>query len=109
MSSRGGDNKKKAQKYQNAFTFKHNKNSMLTRKIRDATPLDFLCERCLDKLEWRINFRKYKPLKNSTKCNMCDEKKIFKAYRTICEECALSVKDLKLCTKCVDPVDEYAK
>lgn len=107
MSSRSGDNKKKGQKYQNTFKFKHNKNSMLTRKIRE-TPLDFLCQRCLDKMEWRIDYRKYKPLTAMTKCNICQQKNIYKAYRTICEPCAVT-KDPKLCTKCTIPVEEYAK
>ncbi len=105
MSTRGGDNSKKAQKYQNSFAFKHNKNSLLTRKIKE-TPLDHLCKRCLEKLEWRINYRKYKPLTAAAKCNLCEEKTIYKAYRTICDKCGVGN---KLCTKCCSPVQEYSK
>ena len=105
MSTRGGDNSKKGQKYQNTFTFKHNKNSMLTRKIRES-PLDLLCKRCLEKLEWRINYRKYKPLSSAAKCITCEGRNIYKAYRTLCDKCTL---DKKVCSKCTLPVKEYAK
>ena len=100
-----GNNTKKAQKHQNTFAFKHNKNSMLTRKIRE-TPLDNLCKRCLEKLEWRINFRKYKPLTSPGKCIKCEGRNVYKAYRQICDSCGITN---KLCTKCMAPTDEYAK
>lgn len=107
MSLRPGNNKKKGQKHQNTFSFRHNKNSMTTRKIL-SSPLDFLCERCLEKLEWRLNYRKYKPLTTPSRCNICQEKTIYKAYRTICEECA--TKDgIKLCTKCGEKVENYGQ
>ena len=105
MSTRGGNNTKKGQKHQNTFAFKHNKNSILTRKIRES-PLDLLCKRCLEKLEWRISYRKYKPLSSAAKCNGCEGKNIYKAYRTFCDKCAL---DAKICSKCALPVEEYAK
>ena len=80
---------------------------MTTRQIL-SSPLDFLCERCLEKLEWRLNYRKYKPLTTPSRCNICQEKTIYKAYRTICEECA--TKDgIKLCTKCGEKVENYGQ
>lgn len=107
MSLRSGNNKKKGQKHQNTYAFKHNKGSMKTRQIL-SVPLDFLCERCLDIMEWKLNYRKYKPLTTASRCNICGEKKIYKAYRTICEECA--TKDgKKICTKCGEPVESYAQ
>jgi len=104
-SLRGGNNVKKAQKHQNTFTFRHNKNSMLTKKIR-TVPLDRMCKRCLEKVEWRINYRKYKPLGAPGRCNLCQEKTIYKSYRTICDKCG---ETNKFCTKCTEPVQEYAK
>jgi len=77
---------------------------MLTRKIREV-PLDVLCKRCVDKLEWRINYRKYKPLSTPSRCNKCDMKNIYKAYRTICDSCAFKE---KLCAKCTEPAEDYA-
>ncbi len=103
MSSRSGNNRKKGQKYQNSFTFKHNPNSMKTRKISQS-PLDFLCDRCHDILEWKIKYRKYKPLSTPSKCIVCMNRTIFKAYRLICEICAIPK---KLCTKCGNEVESY--
>ncbi len=105
MSTRGGNNSKKGQKYQNTFAFKHNKNSLLTRKIKES-PLDLLCKRCLEKLEWRINFRKYKPLTTASKCTKCENRNVYKAYRTLCDGCTLSS---KCCSMCNTPVEEFAK
>ena len=46
-------------------------------------------------------------MKNPGKCNQCLGKNIYKAYRTICDSCA--VKDgKKRCTKCGEEVDNYA-
>jgi hypothetical protein len=104
MSCRGGNDTKKGQKHQNTFTFKHNKNSMLTKKIRE-TPLDLLCKRCLEKLEWKINYRKYKPLSASCKCIKCEQKNIYKAYRSVCDKCAI---DGKICSMCITPCEKYA-
>lgn len=39
-----------------------------------------LCQRCHDIIEWRKKFRKYKPIKNLTKCACCGEKKVRSAY-----------------------------
>lgn len=107
MSLRSGNNKKKGQKYQNTFAFKHNKNSMLTRKLLQS-PLDFLCQHCVDILEWKLAYRKYKPLTTPSRCNICKEKTIFKAYRTICDPCAIK-DNKKLCAKCCVEVEEYGK
>ena len=104
-TTRGGDTKKKGQAYQNSFTFKHNKNSMLTRKIAKA-PIDKMCKRCVDIVEWRINFRKYKPLSSAAKCNLCEGKTIYKAYRTICDSCSFTK---GLCAKCREPTNTFQK
>ena len=106
MSLRPGNNKKKGQKHQNTYTYHHNKGSLISRKIL-SSPLDLLCERCLDILSWKVKFNKYHPLKNPGKCNQCLGKNIYKAYRTICDSCA--VKDgKKRCTKCGEEVENYA-
>ena len=83
--------------HQNEFAFKHNKNSKLTKKI-DSEPLDNLCRRCFGKLSWRKKYRKYKLRTVPGKCNLCQEKNIVKAYRTICESCATQ---RMICAKCV--------
>jgi hypothetical protein len=105
MSTQKGNIRKDGQKYQNAFAFKHNKNSMLTRKIQE-TPLDFLCEHCLDILEWKIKFRKYKPLSAPSKCIACEQKSVYKGHRNICDKCGVTN---KLCTKCMKPCEAWGK
>ena len=107
MSLRPGNNKKKGQKHQNTYTYHHNKGSLISRKIL-SSPLDFLCERCLEILSWKVKFNKYHPLKTCGKCNQCQEKTIYKAYRTLCDSCA--TKDgKKRCTKCGEEVENFAK
>ncbi len=92
--------KKGSQKYQNTFKFKHNKNSVKTEKIKNS-PLDKLCAHCYDVIKWKIDYRKYKPLTAMAKCNICFQKCVIKAYRTICDHCATHAKEgERLCTKC---------
>jgi len=65
-------------------------------------PLDKLCPRCNQQLSWRKQFRKYKLLTVPSRwyslgSNLCREKTITKAYRTICDKCAV---ERGLCAKC---------
>ena len=60
---------------------------MKTAKIQ-SSPMDHLCQKCFDQVQWRIDYRKYKPLSVLGKCNYCARKNITKAYRTICDPCA---------------------
>lgn len=105
MSTQKGNIKKKGQKHQNQYSFKHNKNSMLTRKIIEA-PLDHLCEKCLKKLEWKIKYRKYTPLSVPSYCKLCEQKSIYKGHRTVCDKCSI---DYLVCTKCMEPVEFFAQ
>lgn len=61
MTTRKGNPKKGAPKYQNRTAFKHNKNSKLTKKIL-SMPNEGLCTRCYEIIEWKKKYRKYKPL-----------------------------------------------
>ncbi len=103
MSHQKGNTKKDGQKYQNKTKFAHNKKSKKTEKIKQS-PLDFLCQRCYDIIQWKIDYRKYKPLSAMSKCNTCQQRNVFKAYRTICDTCATKKgedgKKCQLCTKC---------
>lgn len=105
MSTKKGNNTKQGQKHQNTFAFKHNKNSRLTRKIQEA-PLDLLCEHCLQVLQWKIKYRKYRPLSTPGKCNLCELKNILKGHRMICDQCS---KQHMLCSKCLNPCENFAK
>ncbi|KAI9230709.1 MAG: hypothetical protein DHS80DRAFT_28600 [Piptocephalis tieghemiana] len=96
MSSRKSGAKKGPQKYQNEVAFKHNKNSKLTRKII-AMPITGLCAKCLEMIEWRKKFRKYKPLTQPKKCVDCLERKVKEAYHVTCDDCAGR---MGICAKC---------
>lgn len=97
--------------HQNAFAFQHNPKSKRTEKIL-SMPNRGLCQRCHDKIEWRKKYRKYKPLTQPSKCNLCKHRNVKAAYHTICIECAS--KDGK-CAMCVkepalpEPLDDEAK
>ncbi|CDF38932.1 unnamed protein product [Chondrus crispus] len=79
--------KSRAPAHPNTRAFKHNKNSRLTRRIA-LVGTDGLCKKCADKIEWRKKYRKYKPLSVPKKCNVCLEKRIKAAYRSLCAACA---------------------
>ena len=88
--------KGRAPAHQNTFSFQHNPRSKKTAAIL-ATPIDHCCRRCREKLEWRKQYRKYKPRTTPGKCNHCQKKNVRAAYHTICESCTrTSAKSLEL-------------
>jgi len=85
----GGAKKKKkghAPAHQNKFAFQHNPKSKLTAKIL-SSPNIHVCQRCHDKIEWRKQYRKYKPRTQPGTCNGCGKRNVKAAYHTICESC----------------------
>ncbi|KAJ2609469.1 hypothetical protein H4S08_004039 [Coemansia sp. RSA 1365] len=107
-STRGSGAKKGPQKYQNKFAYSHNKGSKKTQVIL-ALPVDGLCRRCTDQIQWRKQYRKYKPLTAPRKCVNCELKKVRKAYHVLCDDCA-GVKGV--CAKCAEKaeiIDESPK
>ena len=60
-SQRGNSSKTGAQKHQNSFAYKHNPKSKKTEVIL-SMPIQGLCQHCFSVLEWRKQYRKYKPL-----------------------------------------------
>jgi len=107
MSLRAGNNDKKAQKYKNTKSYQIQFNQSYVDTIAKA-PFDRLCQRCREQVQWKIDYGKYKPPTNVSKCIKCQQKSIVKAYRTVCDKCADKE---KICSKChevkeiiVDPV-----
>ena len=80
MSSRKGDCGKKGQKHQNKTTY-HTKFNDKANKLKENTPMDRLCDRCYEQINWKLKFNKYKPLTAIAKCYKCENKNIIKAYR----------------------------
>ena len=58
---KGVSKKGKIPAYQNNFKFRHNPNSQKTKKIL-SLPNEGLCKKCHDIIEWKKQYRKYKPL-----------------------------------------------
>jgi hypothetical protein len=74
--------------HQNKFAFHHNPKSKKTATIL-ASPIQYCCRRCHDKIVWRKRYRKYKPLTQPTKCNLCQQRNVTAAYHTICDRCSM--------------------
>jgi Uncharacterized conserved protein (DUF2039) len=92
MSSSTTTTKKKAAKgpvpaHQNATAWRHNPKSKKTAKIL-AAPIAGVCRRCRQKLEWRKQYRKYKPRTVLGTCNLCQKRNVHAAYHTICASCS---------------------
>jgi hypothetical protein len=81
--------KGRAPAHQNTFAFRHNPKSKLTDKIL-SSPIEHVCRKCQEKLEWRKKYRKYKPRSQPGKCNLCQHKNVMAAYHTICTSCSTS-------------------
>lgn len=63
MSSKKGNTKRRGQKYQNATAFKndlHDKSAKI--KMINAIQVTQCCGRCTEIIEWKIKYKKYKPL-----------------------------------------------
>ncbi|XP_043281532.1 uncharacterized protein C9orf85 homolog isoform X2 [Venturia canescens] len=104
MSSQKGNTKRaRPQKYQNNHAFKndlHDK-SHQTKRINNIQVVN-VCERCKKIIEWKIKYKKYKPLKAPAKCTKCEQKVIKHAYHIMCGPCALHN---KVCPKCGEKGD----
>lgn len=62
-----------------------------------------VCQRCKEVIEWKIKYKKYKPLTQAKTCARCQQRTVRKAYHVICKDCA--VKD-HVCAKCLKSADE---
>lgn len=98
--STSGASKSRPPAHQNQTAFKHNKSSKKTKKILDSPISDLLCPSCKNVIEWRKQYRKYKPLTVPKKCTSCQQKTIKSAYHTRCDPCSSKA---KVCAKCGDP------
>ena len=60
---KGNSNRKRAQKHKNITAFRNDLHdtSHVTKKINNLE-FDGLCVRCKDCIEWKVKFKKYKPL-----------------------------------------------
>lgn len=97
-TQKGNTQRSRPQKYQNNFAFKNSLHDTSKKtKTINSIQVSNVCERCKQIIEWKIKYKKYKPLKAAGKCNKCEQKTVKHAYHTMCGPCA---KERKVCPKC---------
>ncbi|EDO38808.1 predicted protein [Nematostella vectensis] len=98
MSTRKGNNSKRAQKFQNTSAFKNNlHDSTLKQKQINGFTISGVCARCQETIDWKRKYKKYKPLTAPKTCVKCKQKTIKHAYHTLCTPCAQAA---GVCEKC---------
>ncbi|XP_028162395.1 uncharacterized protein C9orf85 homolog [Ostrinia furnacalis] len=102
-TSRGNTTRQRPQKYQNKTAFKNDLHDTSHRtKIINSLDITGVCKRCKDIIEWKIKYKKYKPLTAPRKCVNCEQKTIKHAYHMLCSKCAT---EKQVCAKCCKPAD----
>lgn len=97
-TQKGNSSRTRPQKHQNKFKFKNNlHDTSHTTKFINSLEIENVCSRCKGIIDWKIKYKKYKPLKAPSTCVKCHNKNVKFAYHTICTECA---KTNKVCPKC---------
>lgn len=88
--------KVKQQKHKNRRAFAV-RDKVEHEKMKKKVRLNNLCEKCLEIIQWKIKYGKYKKMTVPKKCIKCNIKRIVANYRVICDPCS---DKLKLCSKC---------
>ncbi|XP_017762761.1 PREDICTED: uncharacterized protein C9orf85 homolog [Eufriesea mexicana] len=99
-TQKGNCNRLRPQKHQNQTAFKndlHDKSNKT--KFINSIDVKHVCERCKKIIEWKIKYKKYKPLKTPAKCIKCEQRTIKHAYHNMCLSCATQY---EVCAKCGD-------
>lgn len=97
-TQRGSTKRTRPQKHQNRTSFKNNLHdtSHQTKLINNIQISD-VCVRCKEIIEWKIKYKKYKPLGQPKKCVKCEQRTVKNAYHVMCLDCG---RKLEVCTKC---------
>ncbi|RZC39139.1 DUF2039 domain containing protein [Asbolus verrucosus] len=97
-TQRGNIQRSRPQKHQNKTSFKNTLHDTSNRtKMLNSIQVSDVCLRCKEIIEWKIKYKKYKPLSQPKKCVKCDQKAVKQAYHVMCVECG---KKFNVCTKC---------
>ncbi|XP_008544948.1 uncharacterized protein C9orf85 homolog isoform X2 [Microplitis demolitor] len=100
---RGNSNRNRPQKHQNRHAFKNNlHDTSHTTKAINKIQVVNVCEKCKKVIEWKIKYKKYKPLKAPGKCCKCEQRCVKHAYHIMCGPCASK---LEVCPKCGDKTE----
>lgn len=103
--AKGNIQRTRPQKHQNRTAFKNDLHDT-SKKTKFLKSLDIsgVCERCKEIIEWKIKYKKYKPLTAPKKCVGCEQKTIKHAYHVLCSKCAT---EKRVCAKCCKPTEVY--
>ncbi|XP_017056139.1 uncharacterized protein C9orf85 homolog [Drosophila ficusphila] len=105
-SQRGNVSRTRAQKHKNRHVFKNDLHDKTPQQIRlNAMHVSTVCQRCKEQIEWKIKYKKYKPLTQAKICAHCKERAVKKAYHVICRDCAVKA---HACAKCLKSANEVA-
>ncbi|XP_030379178.1 uncharacterized protein C9orf85 homolog [Scaptodrosophila lebanonensis] len=103
-SQRGNVSRTRAQKHKNRYVFKNDLHDKTPQQIRlNKMHVSTVCQHCKDVIEWKIKYKKYKPLTQAKTCTRCQQRNVRKAYHVICRDCAVQA---RVCAKCLKSADE---
>ncbi|ALC48472.1 CG8675 [Drosophila busckii] len=103
-TQRGNASRTRAQKHKNRHVFKNDLHDKTPQQIRlNNMHVSTVCQRCKEVIEWKIKYKKYKPLTQAKTCTRCQQRTVRKAYHVICRECAIKE---HACAKCLKSADE---
>nr|CAH7738447.1 unnamed protein product [Callosobruchus chinensis] len=95
---KGNVQRTRAQKHRNHTVFKNSLHDTSNRtKLINSIQVSNVCVRCKDIIDWKIKYKKYKPLSQPKTCVKCGQKAVKQAYHVMCSDCG---KKLGICTKC---------
>ncbi|XP_044267055.1 uncharacterized protein C9orf85 homolog isoform X2 [Tribolium madens] len=99
-TQKGNTQRSRSQKHQNKTAFKNTLHDTSQRtKLINNVQISDVCVRCKEIIEWKIKYKKYKPLTQPRKCVRCEQKNVKKAYHVMCTDCG---KKFGVCTKCCE-------
>lgn len=102
--SRGNVSRTRAQKHKNRHVFKNDLHDKTpTQQKINSLHVCEVCERCKLQIEWKIKYKKYKPLSQAKTCIKCSNRTVKKAYHVICRDCAVKA---RICAKCLKSASE---
>ncbi|XP_044751548.1 uncharacterized protein C9orf85 homolog isoform X2 [Coccinella septempunctata] len=97
-SQRGNTTRQRPQKYKNTTAFKNDMHDKSNKtKMINNLQVNHVCNRCKEVIEWKIKYKKYKPLTQPKTCVLCNQKTVKRAYHVMCTDCG---KKTGKCTKC---------